>query len=251
MMNPTRWWCALAARFAIVGMAFVGPASAHPADISHLKVKVEPRRLELRLTFNLYTLQQFHPLDKDGDGRISKPELDSAENPLRAYLGEHVLITINGEDATLGEARRMERLWPVESVGGDVAAPDYAQRFVDFSFVHSSPTVIQDVWIGFSIFKETGELHVVQAVFEQGGKPAEVSFSQSEPDYTWETGFPQAPETPLVAPPSVTEAVEPKQHENRPLVIVVGIAALVGTCLLLGKVRRISRGAFRIGPPQE
>ena len=248
MKSAPLWRCAFAMPFAILSMSFATPCSAHPADISHLKVKIEPQRIEFRLTFNLYTLQQFHLLDADRDDILTKTELDAGEKPLRDYITEHVLITINGEDSDLGEAKKMERMWPVESAGAGIQAPDFAQRFVDFIFIKTTQHVVDEVWLGFNIFEETGELHVVQGVFEQDGKPAEVTFDRNEPEYAWATGFPEMPG--LKAEPAASTET-PNAPQNRgihPLVLVIGIAAFAATWLLLRKVKRISRGAFNIGP---
>ena len=192
--NALGRWRARVLPFVILHSAFVIPAPAHPADNSQARFKIEPQRIEFRLTFNLYTLQQFHRLDLDGDGRITKRELDAGEPLLTDYLRKHVLVTINDQDTDLGEPRRMNRMWPEQSAGPDVAAADYAQRFVDFTFLKSWQPLVETVWIGFDIFKETGDLHAVQAVFEQEGAPTEVSFSQQEPEYLWDTGFTEAPE---------------------------------------------------------
>ena len=240
--------CALALPFVILNSSFVIPAHGHPADISHLKVKVEPQRIEFRLTFNLYTLQQFHRLDTDSDGKITKQELDAGELPLREYLAKHVLITINGEDSDLGDARQMERMWPADSAGSDVVAPDFPQRFVDFTFVKDVVPVVETVWIGFNIFKETGELHAVQAVFEQEGAPTEVSFSLYEPEYLWDTGFSEPQKATVEAAPARESAAPVEKRGISPLVVVIGLIAIVGTWLLLRKVRRIARGSFYIGP---
>ena len=220
---------------------------AHPADNSQARFKVEPRRVEFRLTFNLYTLQQFHRLDIDGDGTITKKELDSAEKPLREYLLKHILITINGDDTDLGEARPMERMWPEVSIGPDVLAADYGQRFVDFVFVREWKATIESVWIGYDIFKETGDLHAIQAVFEQDGMPTEVLFSKNEPEYEWATDFADAPSSNEGDKQSSQQSASAKKGGGvHPIAITLGVVALICTLLLLGKVRRISRGGFRV-----
>lgn len=249
MLRRPREW--VAAAFVILHFAFAISSSAHPADNSQARFKVEPQRVEFRLTFNLYTLQQFHLLDTNEDGKITRQELDVAETALRDYLREHVLVTINEEDADLGTPSRMERMWPEQSAGGDVMAADYGQRFVDFSFVKTTEQTIEKLWIGFNIFKETGELHMVQAAFEQDGKPEEVSFSRNEPEYLWETDFEEI-EKP-VAETVVASDVEavPKSRGIHPAVLVIGLIAIGGTWMLLRKVNKISRGGFRIGPPPE
>ena len=119
---------------------------------------------------------------------------------------------------------------------------------MDFIFIKTTQHVVDEVWLGFNIFEETGELHVVQGVFEQDGKPAEVTFDRNEPEYAWATGFPEMPG--LKAEPAASTET-PNAPQNRgihPLVLVIGIAAFAATWLLLRKVKRISRGAFNIGP---
>jgi hypothetical protein len=248
MKRAPLWRCAFAWSFVTLNSPYIIPAHGHPADISHLKVRVEPQRIEFRLTFNLYTLQQFHRLDADNDGKITKRELDAGELPLRDYLTKHVLITINGEDSDLGAAKQMERMWPAGAAGSDVVAPDFAQRFVDFTFVKASQPVVDDVWIGFNIFKETGDQHVVQAVFEQDGTPTEVSFSFYEPEYLWDTGFSEPQKATVEAAPAGESAVPEEKRGISTLVVVIGLLAIVGTWLLLRKVRRIARGSFYVGP---
>ena len=250
MMNGMSDWRATALPFVILFSLFVITTAAHPADNSQARFKVEPRRVEFRLTFNLYTLQQFHRLDTNEDGKITRQELDAAESALNDYIRGHVLVTINDKDTDLGEARRMERMWPDQSAGADVAAADYAQRFVDFTFVKIWRPVVESVWIGFDIFKETGDLHVVAAVFEQEGKPEEVSFTRQEPEYLWDTGFTAADalkekaETPAAPPIQVRK----ESFGIHPVAVGFALLAVAGTWLLLNKVRRISRGSFPIDP---
>lgn len=238
---------ALFRAFVILHSSFAIPTSAHPADNSQARFKIEPRRVETRLTINLYTLQQFRKLDVNDDGSISKKELDDAEKSLREYLLKHILVTINGDDTDLGEARHMERMWPEQSLGTDVLAADYGQRFVDFVFVRDWKATIESVWIGYDIFKETGDLHAIQAVFEQDGVPTEVSFSKSEPEYEWATDFADAPASkPSAAQPAPEASASKSGGGAHPVAIALGVVALIATLLLLGKVRRISRGGFRI-----
>ena len=130
-------------------------------------------------------------------------------------------------------------------------AADYGQRFVDFSFLKTTEQTIEKLWVGFNIFKETGELHVVQAAFEQDGKPEEVSFSRNEPEYLWETDFEEV-EKPVAETVAASDVeASPKSRGVHPAVLVIGLIAIGGTWMLLRKVNKISRGGFRIGPPPE
>ncbi len=244
-------WRALALPLVTLLFSWAAPSQSHPADISHLKVKVEPRRIEFRVTFNLHTLQQFLRIDADKNGKLSKRELSAAEAPLRDYLGSHVLVTINGADSNLGEPRRMERMWlddDGEIAAGEIAAGDYPQRFVDFTFIKFSQPLVEELWVGFKIFEDAGALHVVQAIFEQDGKPAEISFTRDEPEYAWVTDF---ADTAATSPePAAAMGADPTSTKSsvHPVALVTGILALTFTWLLLRKVNRISRGGFRIGP---
>lgn len=251
MMLRARGWPA-ALLFVIFHSSFVIPVKGHPADNSQARIKVEPQHLEFRLTFNLYSLQQFHRLDIDGDGRITKQELDAAEPVLREYLKKHVLVTINGQDSDLGEARSMARMWPAESAGADIPVPDYGQRFVDFTFEKNVTPLVETVWLGFDIFKETGDLHVVHGAFEQDGKPEEVTFDRSEPEYLWDTGFDASRGAEHAATNAATGDTDPqtaaKSHGLNLWVVAIFAIAATATLLLLRKVKRISRGSFCIGP---
>jgi len=65
--------------FALLSFSLLQSAQAHLADESSLRVKIEPHRLETRLTFNLFTLTRFVKIDSDGDTKISLAELTAAE----------------------------------------------------------------------------------------------------------------------------------------------------------------------------
>lgn len=163
-------------------------APAHPADVSQLRVKVAPQRLEFRLTLNLFCLREIVEIDRDSNGAISRKEIEISEPVIRDFLVKNVLVAINDADSDLGEPRPCECLWP-NSGEVEIGPPDFPQRFVDFVFVKPWQPVIEDVWIGFNIFELLGEQHTVQAVFEQDGGLHEVGFSLFEPEYLYDTGY--------------------------------------------------------------
>ena len=167
----------------------VSGASAHPADISYLRVKVERQRLEMRFTFNLLTLTRFVQVDANGDNHIDKVELDAAESTLRHYLASHIQIRINDQPATLGNPAPLTCLWPSPEGPPHAPADDYGQRHVDFVFTQDVKPVLQDVWLGFDIWQQTGPLGTVEATYEQDDVRTQVPFSQGEPDYLYDTGY--------------------------------------------------------------
>lgn len=162
--------------------------SAHPADVSQLRVKVAPQQLEFRLTLNVFCLQRMMEIDGNRDGRIARAELEHAEPAVRDFLLHNVLVTINDVDTNLGTPQPLECLWP-NSRTAEISEPDFPQRFIDFVFVKPWPSAIEDVWIGFDTFDQLGEQHTVQAVYQQDGAFHEVGFSLFEPEYLYDTGY--------------------------------------------------------------
>lgn len=174
-------------------------SSAHPADVTHLLVKVGPSRLEFRFTFNLYTLRQITPLDTNGDAKVSKAEIDAAEPAFRDFLLRHTLVTINETDTDLGEARPFDCLWPKADTT-EITDAEMPQRSIDLVFVKPWPSVVEDVWLGFDFFDRLSELHSIQAVYQQDGGFHEVSFSLLEPEYLYDTGYTAATVSPSQPP---------------------------------------------------
>ena len=174
---------------------------AHPADISKLRVKVERERFELRFTFNLQVLSRFDPgIDANQDGRVDAEELQVARKGIADYLNRRVQMQVNGGRSELGAIQAMEAMWPsVEGVIPAVRAEDYPARHVDILFVRQDIPLLADLWLGFDIWRETGPLGVVEAVYEQGELRTQVPFSMNEPDYLYDTGF--AVEDVFKAPP--------------------------------------------------
>lgn len=164
---------------------------AHPADISKLRVKVERERVELRFTFNLQVLSRFDPgIDASQDGLVNAEELQAAREGIADYLNRRVQMQVNGGRSELGAIQAMEAMWPsAEGVIPAVRAEDYPARHVDILFVRQDLPLLADLWLGFDIWRETGPLGVVEAVYEQGELRTQVPFSMNEPDYLYDTGF--------------------------------------------------------------
>jgi hypothetical protein len=90
--------------FLILSLVIHHSALGHPADQSEMRVRPEPHKLEIRLTFNIFTLTRFVRIDADGDAKISMVELKAAQAGMSDYLNKHVLIEINQQEAALGSA---------------------------------------------------------------------------------------------------------------------------------------------------
>lgn len=169
-------------------------ACAHPADQSEIRVRPEPHKLEIRLTFNILTLTRFVPIDADGDMKISMAELAAAQPRIVEYLNTHVPLEINQQQAALGLQVRFEPLWPNADATPPMTEFEYAARNVDVTFTLSIENrLLKDFWIGFEIFEQTGPMQTIRGVFEQDGVTTEVPFSVQEPEYTYDTGFADDP----------------------------------------------------------
>ncbi len=169
-------------------------AIGHPADQSEMRVRPQPHRLEIRLTFNLFTLTRFVKIDTSGDAKISMAELEAAQPDLTDYLNQHVLIEINQQKATLGQNARFDYLWPDSEKTAPMAEAEYAARNVDVTFVLPVENrLLEDVWIGFSIFEQTGPLQTIRGIYEQDGRIEEVPFHAQESEFLYDTGFADDP----------------------------------------------------------
>ena len=186
-------WLRRAALLAFVALSF-GSTQGHPADQSDLRVRPKPHQLELRFTFNILTLARFVGIDSDGDSKISMAELTAAHPRIAAYLNQHVHIEINRKKATLGSTVRFESLWPNAEQTPPMTEPEYAARNVDVTFNQFiDGKRLEDFWLGFEIFEQTGPMQTIRGIFEQDGRIEEVPFSVQDPEYLYDTGFANDP----------------------------------------------------------
>jgi hypothetical protein len=173
-------------------------ASAHSADISHLRVKLEPQRVEFRFSLNVATLARILVVDADQNDTVTLAELDQAAPVVSEFLRKHVLVSINDQETDLGTFRSHECIWPNPGQN-PVTRPEAGQRFVDFTLVKEWPGGVQDVWVGFQWFEQLGNLHNLSATFAQAGEhDTPVDFTVAEPEYLYDTGW----EVPAPTPPS-------------------------------------------------
>ncbi|MFZ2279954.1 MAG: hypothetical protein WAW39_19310 [Prosthecobacter sp.] len=180
--------------FAILACVIHHSAHAHPADQSEMRVRPKPHQLEIRLTFNILTLTRFTGIDTDGDRKISMAELTAAQPRIGTYLNQHIHVEINRQKAMLGSGVRFAPVWPDTAQTPPMTEIDYAARNVDVTFVQTiEGKVLEDFWLGFEIFEQTGPMQTIHGVFEQDGQIEDVTFSAQEPEYLYDTGFADDP----------------------------------------------------------
>lgn len=222
----------------LLSFFLVQAALGHPADQSEMRARPEPHRLELRFTFNILTLTRFVRIDMDGDAKISMKELEGAQLVLADYLNRHIPIEINQQKTTLGSQVKFDYLWPNASVTPPMTEFEYAARNVDVTFViEVNKRLLEDFWLGFEIFEQTGPMQTIRGVYEQDGVITEVPFSVQEPEYTYDTGF---AEDPFVKETENKKAAEPPPSEKRIWMLRVTILIAV---IVLGRIATVSSRA--------
>ena len=170
-------------------MWLAGVAGAHPSDVSQMRVHLGHDAVEFRLTLNVLTLSRIAVVDADHNRRITPQEIAHAVPAIVAWLKKQVLVSVNDTETDLGNFQRYECVWP-HSDTAEVTDQEASQRFVDFNFIRPWPAGVREVWTGFQVFAQLGELHVVQAIYQQEGQPdLPVEFSLREPEYLYDTGW--------------------------------------------------------------
>lgn len=202
-----------------------------------MRVRPEPHKLEIRLTFNIFTLTRFVRVDSDGDTKISMAELQAVEPSIIEYLNKHLLMEVNEQKTTLGSRARFDHLWPNSEKTEPLTEAEYAARNVDVTF--SLPVegrLLEDFWLGFEIFEQTGPMQTIRGIYEQDGQITEVPFTSQEPEYLYDTGFAEDPfvqqaEKKTVEPPS-------EQHWWMLRAVVLIILIVVGRTIQLNALSR-------------
>ena len=167
--------------------------SAHNPDTSYARLEITPKRLELKLTYDLYTLCKIIPLDDNADRRITREELEGHLSKIQKYLASAIKLEVAGLAPGLGRA--VGFIWPKDA-GEGVAEKDFhsAACLVAFRFEREIDDLPEDVTLTFRVFPQLGDRHSVLGKFVYLGKESEVTFNQFEPDYLFETGY----EPPLI-----------------------------------------------------
>ena len=170
-------------------MAGHTPVFAHNPDTSYAQVKLADSQVMVRLTYDLFTLEKIIRVDADGDGRITREELRRATPVIGKFLREHVQLELNGTKVDLG--RLGEPGWPPDK-GDVIEAADWhtADGLIHFPFIKDVIETPQTAALSFDFFDDLGPQHTVLGTFTcQGQQPLEVSFTQTEPDYLFDTGL--------------------------------------------------------------
>ena len=164
------------------------PAFAHNPDTSYAQVKFTDRQVLVRLTYDLFTLEKITRIDANNDGKITRDELRRAMPAIEQFLRAHVQLELNGTRAELG--RLGELGWP-SGQGDAINETDWnsSDGLIHFPFTKDVIETPQTLALAFDIFDSFGSQHSVLGTFEGEGQSLEVSYSPSEPDYLFDTGF--------------------------------------------------------------
>jgi len=163
-------------------------AFAHNPDTSYVQVRFTDRQVSVRLTLDLFTLAKITKIDRNGDAKIARDELRQVAPVIEKFLREHVQFELNGVKTDLGVLG--EPGWP-SGQGDAISETDWnsTDGLIHFPFVKEVVETPQNLALSFEYFDRFGSQHVVLGTFEDHGSPLEVTFTQTEPDYLFDTGF--------------------------------------------------------------
>lgn len=188
-------------------------AIAHNPDTSYARCIVAADCVEVRLTYDVFTLQMITPVDTDNDQRVTRDELRRAAPAVERFLREHVHLEIDGQETALGTAA--EPLWPGET-GEGLGAADWhtAAGLITFPFRQPRTRPAREVALSFDLFQALTSRHTVLGAFEHGDQKQEVTFTEAEPDYLFDATYAAAAAaTPAPSPlPQTTPAPVPVSH---------------------------------------
>jgi energy-converting hydrogenase Eha subunit E len=160
--RPGRIWLLAVALLFLARVSY-----AHNPDTSYARFVIGSDRLAVRLTFDVHTLQRIADLDPDRDQRVTPAELQAAAPRIDRFLRDRVRLELDGRAAPL----------------------DSAASLVAFSYQQSWPHPAREVTVLFDVFEDLGLRHLVLGAFEYAGHSQEVTFTQPEPDYLFDTSY--------------------------------------------------------------
>ncbi|MBL9146962.1 MAG: hypothetical protein JNM99_24980 [Verrucomicrobiaceae bacterium] len=206
----------------LIAASVTVPTFGHPADVSYLRVRVEHDSVDLRFSLNVATLARIVRIDANGDNQVTFDEIEKAVPAVREFLTRSTLVSINDRETTAGEFKNYECVWP--SPKDSMLGPqDAGQRFVDFHFHQPWPSGVVDVWLGFKVFEQLGDLHTIQCIYQQPGEhDTPVSFSQHEPEFLYDTGW----NATTSALETESAAQTPAHQPHRWLMTIAAIASI-------------------------
>ena len=207
----------------LCAFALTPTASAHTTDTSYARVRILGDHLEVRLTLDIFTLQQIVPeLDANRDAALSRDELLRATPAIQKFLRANVGIEINEATSDLGAAK--DPFWPLDAPDPIPAAAWHTnEALVSFGFDQPLASPPKTVALLFGVFRTLGERHSVLGVFEYRGKSTEVVFTLTEPDYLFDVAYAESPggtvpanadnKAPASAPKNETNNISAKINE--------------------------------------
>jgi hydrogenase/urease accessory protein HupE len=163
------------------------PAGAHEAETSYLRARVLPGVVEVRVTFDAFSLQKIVPgIDGNADEALSKAELATATNAIQEFIEANVELDLDGTAMPLGTAR--EPFWPLD-------APDPLPRsawhdqgaLILFPFDLPVSRAPAKVRVSLGGFATLGERHRIFAVLEETAGSQPVILSASRPAHLFVT----------------------------------------------------------------
>jgi hypothetical protein len=183
---PERARGVLAALAIALLAAFPGAVCAHNPDTSYARITISSEAVEFKFSYDLLTLFRITNLDANGDGAVSRAELEAAAPLVERFLRSRICLELNQHEAEFGEALAVS--WP-EDAGEAIPERDYGQRLLSFAFRNPVLAAPEDVALTFDFFDALGPGHTVLGVFEWDGREHEVVFTRFEPDYLFDTGY--------------------------------------------------------------
>ena len=171
-----------------LSLLFADGAFGHNPDTSYARVAIADEQIDIRLTFDLFTLEKIAPLDVDRDQQVTRAEIDAAAPGLALFLRGNVRLELDGKLDDLGEVA-LPSLAP--GAGDSIPSADWhtANGLVTFAFRHRLNKPVRDVTLIFDFFEILGSRHTVLGSFEYRGKTEEVTFTQPEPDFLFDTSY--------------------------------------------------------------
>src|SRR5439155_22774290 len=100
---------------------------AHNVRTSYARVTIQPNQVEFKLAYDISTLLKMAPLDRNGDGRLSREEFLAGSGQIESYLRRHVFPEINSYEVELGRLQPL--VWSADA-GEAIAQKDYKQRLL-------------------------------------------------------------------------------------------------------------------------
>ncbi len=181
----------------VAALTFAVSLLAHNPDTSYVRVKIEPDKIETRLTYDVFTLLKITPLDDNRDGQLQRSELAAHAPRIAEFLRSKIGLAISEDDESADLGQYVGFLWPPD-VGEAIAGVDFhsANGLIHFDFTREVPEPPEVVAIAFGFFDVFTERHTVLGVFECQGDKYETSFTSFEDSFEYDTGFePSKPQT--------------------------------------------------------